>query len=384
MPAAVTPPAETSPSRIIALDILRGYFILVIASVHLHYYPSLLGAFDGRGQLWVSEAEGFFFISGTVLGLIRHRDLVRNGWRVAANKLWLRARKLYIAAMILGAVYITWGVIMQSVGIAGAKPGLPTWPLWQTVLSLLTLRYTYGWADFLVYYVAFILVAPAALWLMARRLTWVVIAVTTAVWVWRWTGSHGALDPFIQWQMYFFMGLTLGYHWSTVTGWFGRLSQTTLKWLRRGAYIAAALIYIVSSLLTFVPEWFQNRDVPAGRLGSIIQHIIDISGNYVYSRLLVDGRIGLLRPLVWLVIFAALFSLVRRYEDQILRALGWLLVPFGSNSLYVYIVESFLLFTVPFFTGQSNFWINSLIEVAIVTIVWLGLRNRVLFNVIPR
>ena len=51
------------PSRIITLDILRGYFILAIASVHLAYYPSLLGLFEGRGQLWVSEAEGFFFFA---------------------------------------------------------------------------------------------------------------------------------------------------------------------------------------------------------------------------------------------------------------------------------------------------------------------------------
>ena len=52
---------------------MRGYLILVIVSVHLAYYPSLLGVFDGRGQLWTSEAEGFFFISGLLIGIIRRR-----------------------------------------------------------------------------------------------------------------------------------------------------------------------------------------------------------------------------------------------------------------------------------------------------------------------
>src|SRR5438445_144468 len=91
----LTPPS----SRILALDLLRGYLILVIASVHLSYYPSLLGIFDGRGQLWVSEAEGFFFISGLLIGIIRQRDISRSGLALACRKVLKRGFRLYTASI---------------------------------------------------------------------------------------------------------------------------------------------------------------------------------------------------------------------------------------------------------------------------------------------
>ena len=101
MPEVNSQPAR---ERILALDILRGYFILIIASVHLHYYPSLFGSFDGRGQLWVSEAEGFFFISGLLIGIIRKRDIIKRGLAAAAFKILHRGWKLYLTAAVLSSL----------------------------------------------------------------------------------------------------------------------------------------------------------------------------------------------------------------------------------------------------------------------------------------
>jgi hypothetical protein len=81
---------------------------------------------------------------------------------------------------------------------------------------------------------------------------------------------------------------------------------------------------------------------------------------------------------------AGLFLIIRRYEALILRYAGKLLLPFGRNSLYVYIVESALLFSVPLMSRQGSLLFNTAIELSIVGLVWLALRQRFLFTVIPR
>jgi len=79
-----------------------------------------------------------------------------------------------------------------------------------------------------------------------------------------------------------------------------------------------------------------------------------------------------------------LYAFVRRFETAIVASIGWLLLPFGRNSLYVYIVESFFLFTIPYFLASSSFVVNSLLELTIIGGAWLAVRNRFLFRIIPR
>ncbi|HSX01230.1 MAG TPA: OpgC domain-containing protein, partial [Candidatus Saccharimonas sp.] len=174
--------------RIIALDILRGYFIFVIASIHLFYLPSFLGLFDGRGQLWFSDADGFFFISGLLIGITRHKDLQRAGLWAATTHTWARARTLFVATVVLTFLYTYLGRLLTIAGTPGVKTGLDTTSSWLDLLiRTLTLQYSYGWTDFLIYYVAFLVVTPLLLWLMSRRLWWAALALTLAAWIWHWS-----------------------------------------------------------------------------------------------------------------------------------------------------------------------------------------------------
>ena len=82
--------------RIIEFDLLRGFFIMVITLDHLAYWPSPLAFFSGKGWLWVSSAEGFFLISGFLIGFIRaykgrHKDL----WQITKS-LWPRPQALSV------------------------------------------------------------------------------------------------------------------------------------------------------------------------------------------------------------------------------------------------------------------------------------------------
>ena len=382
MAEVTTKPAK---ERILALDILRGYFILIIASVHLHYYPSLFGSFDGRGQLWVSEAEGFFFISGLLIGIIRKRDIIKRGLATASFKILQRGWKLYLTAAILSSLYLYTGRHAAAAGINGVKDGLNTSDsFWHVLVQIFTLQYSYGWADFLVYYAAFMLIGPVVLWLLKRRAWWAVLGLSLAAWIWRWAGDHGVFNPFLQWQVYFFGGAVIGYYWDQIRGCFAALQAKRYRRLQNSVISLAAVLYVLAAVLVFIPEVFEGRQLPGGWPGQILGGIIHSSQNSWYQNLLVDGRIGLLRPLVLLVTVTGAYWWVRRHEGTIKRRLGWLLIPFGQNSLYVYILESVLLFIIPFLLPVGSFVRNSLLELAIVVIVWLAVRQRFLFRLIPR
>ena len=114
--------------RIHTLDLLRGYFLIVILLDHLAYFPSGLDLVTGRGLLYVSSAEGFFLISGIVLGIVRGRKLISQPFLVAAKKLWKRSIQLYLTSIVLTIVFtlLGWLFFMHSPGLkfgnaAGAR-----------------------------------------------------------------------------------------------------------------------------------------------------------------------------------------------------------------------------------------------------------------------
>lgn len=362
-------PAPTGPGkqRILALDLMRGYFILLIASIHLSYYPSFLGAIDGRGQLWVSEAEGFFLISGLLIGIIRRSDIRKVGYRFAVRRMWDRGAKLYLASIALTIMYQTIAAITNGLHIAGAKGGLDFGSsIWEMVVRITTLQYSYGWADFLGYYAVYMFLAPVVVGLLFKRLWWAVIALSLSVWVLRWSGDYGWLNPFLQWQVYFFIGSVIGYYWKELTSWMSARNINFRRWASGGAMAVSASIMVASSILVFVPQ-----------VQSAVAHPL-------YDSLLLHGRIGLIRPLVTLVVFAGLFAFVLRFETQIMKTVGKVLLPFGQNSLYVYIIQSAILFAIPYFVLPGNFWLNTAIEAGVIALAWIAVRRRFLFRIIPR
>ena len=73
------------------------------------------------------------------------------------------------------------------------------------------------------------------------------------------------------------------------------------------------------------------------------------------------------------------------------RVLGWLMLPLGQAALYSYIVHFFLILLVynlapwlaglPGAPGEDIF--NPLLQISVVLLLWVLVRRRVLFGVIP-
>ncbi len=376
---------KTGTNRIVALDLMRGYFILVIASIHLAYYPSLLGSLDGRGQLWVSEAEGFFLISGLLIGIIRRNDIAKIGYTFAVRRMIGRGFKLYIAAILLTFFYLMTAIATNSAGITGAKGGFYLdSSLVSNVWRILSLQYSYGWADFLGYYAAFMFTAPILLALFYKRLWWVVAGISLAIWVLRWSGDFGFLNPFMQWQVYFFCGSIFGYYWYELTNRFQSFRSQVQDQISKTAMTISASTLGLSAVAVLTPAAFAKKDIPAGTLGKLVSHVTKTTSNSMYDLLFLHGRIGLIRPILSILVFAGLFAFTLTFERQIMNTIGKVLLPFGQNSLYVYILQSLFLFLIPYFLLPGNFWINTAIELGLVALIWLSVRRRLFFKIIPR
>jgi hypothetical protein len=367
-PAAATTgaPAPARPrKRLATLDLMRGYYVGVLAAIHLDYVPSLLGLVDGRGALLTSEAEGFFMISGLLVGMLRRRDLERDGLvRMTLNS-WKRALQLYLVAVPLTLLFTVVGRFAVHHGHSEVKGGLSmSWSPLTLLEQSLSLNYTYGWADFLTYYVPMFLVAPLAVWLLSKHLWPLVLA---AAYYGYWLPSHqdtGWARPFLQWGVYFLIGAAAGYHREDLRRLMARFSPAWNAGIRISFVVVAVAIYAAGLVLLFRPG------------------IADDSLAYV--RLFQNGRLGMLRPLLAPVSVAGTYFLIRHFEEPLVRTVGKVLIPFGRNSLYVYVAQSFVVFLIPFAFRSQGYVLNSVLDFSVIALMWIGVRTKFLAFLIPK
>lgn len=362
---ATAPTAPKKRARLVTLDLMRGYYVGVLAAIHLNYVPSLLGLVDGRGSLLVSEAEGFFMISGLLVGMLRRRDLERYGLvRMTLNS-WKRAGQLYLVAVPLTLLFTFIARTAIAHGHNEVKGGLDHHSTWFGILkNSLNLSYTYGWADFLTYYVPMFLVAPVVVWLLSRKL-WPLVLVLAYAGYWQTTHAHtGYYRPFLQWGVYFFIGAVAGYHWDGLRGFMARLSPVWRDRLRHSLIAAAVVIYLIGLLFLFHP--------------SLVAH------SRMYHDYFGNNRLGVMRPFAAPISCAGTYFLIRRFEQPLARTVGKLVIPFGRSSLYVYVAQSFVVFLTPFAFGRQGFALNTLFDLSVIALIWVAVRVKFLAFLIPK
>ena len=362
--------------RILTFDLLRGYFLCVILFNHLYFYPNGLDALTGRGILYASTAEGFFVVSGIVLGIVRGRKLLHLPFWTGAKLLWKRALQLYITSIVLTFLFTVIGQLF--IGNAGLKWGIYTdwnnW--WELIWHTVTLSYTYGWADFLRLYAIFIFFAPFALWFLRKGWWYVVIAISLTAWSLYPLMPHNSImaQPF-SWQFIFFAGFIIGFYWSTIVAKWRSLAAKTRKIIGWSVVGAFALTAITSALLVFGYEI-------SGAVGSqltTLHHLIEKNFD--------KDQLPIPRMILGAIWFWGLFYLFRRFESWIIKYFGWLLLSFGMNSLYVYTISAFVVFFTHLIInppGPNSLILNLLISLGALSIVYVAVRTKFLMKIIPR
>jgi hypothetical protein len=356
-PAAL---AHTPSKRIGAFDLLRGFFLLVVIIDHVELYPSGFDFITGRGQLWVSAAEGFFFLSGLLVGVVNRKKIAVDVGLVF-KKLWSRAALLYFCSITLTLFFTAWAIAHgnpDSIKYAGA-----THLGWDTFRQTLELKYVYGWSDFLSYYVTFMVAAPFIMYMLKRKLWWLVIGLIAFIWLNRGINFNQA------WQVLFFGGMMAGYYWhniqDVVAGWSKRTRDIT--W--RTVVWAAGITVMISYLNLFALDNLHNHlDALTPWFATFIRNwdrINEAIWPFFNKFTLEPGRI-----LMFLLWFSAAFLIINRYSSRMPKWITWTLNLLGQNSLYVYGTHSVVAFAVHAYLSKTmGFAFNFAITLLVIGIM---------------
>lgn len=364
----------SAPKRIHELDLLRGFFIFVIVIDHLQFWPSPLRYLTGEGRLWVSAAEGFFLISGLLIGYIRAYKGRSTHLSVLTKKLASRAFMLYV-----WGIGITLFVVLftMMVGQHAQLPSLPneqtlaSWPslLWAIVSG----QYFSGLIYFLRLYAIMLLVTPLFLWLVRKGQFIVIVALMLGAYLLSFRWPEAAL----QWQLLFFGAALIGYKFEAIIGYF-RSHRATKKLFVITSLTATTITILLSFFFVFGWDIVENPDntlMSRDTYVGLRQGIDPIFSNNPMA----PGRIIL--AFVW---FSGLLVIIHLLKRYILRALGWLLIPFGERSLSVYCLQALLLpIIVVLIPVSSNQLLNATVPLLVILSFWALLKIPLIRKLLP-
>lgn len=392
---------DTSSSRDLRIDMLRGFIIVVVVVTHIELTsPFAFASLKVVGA--ITGAELFVLLSGIVLGMVFPAAIARGGEWPAALAAWARARKQYLVALAVillvfaigflpfvdaGAVttFTDRGTGEGGTGDTGrvydlypnGERLLDYPPPWYAVRQFLLLEMGPWPFNIMGLFVVLSLAYPALMWLIKRRLWWLVLAFSWAVYVLhglvpgalRLPSQFDAVFPLALWQVLFTHGLVIGYYRRRII----RALTTLPGKIGVGIFVvgyAGILVYLwAGQAYGFTPVPFPS-DLYAGLYDSGYQRIF-----------LEWGRL-LDLPLVLVCSYAVLTVAWK----PLVTSMGWLWIPLGQASLYVFIVHVFFVLAVANIPGldRGSFWQGTLIHSVVIGIILFMVRKRFLFSVIPR
>jgi len=358
---------QPKSNRIKAFDIMRGIFLSVILINHIELYPSFFDFFTGRGRLFVSAAEGFFFMSGLLVGMVYKRRL-HLGTKFYFKKMWTRAVQLYLGSIVLTLLFTFLASHFHNPNIKDSIGDTSNWP--HVVKETLLMRYGYGWADFLDRFAILMLMAPFAYYLIAKGKWWLMLAISFGLWAIR--GQNFTLS----WQLIYMLGMLAGFYWGELRVKSMQLQPQLRKRLIRTllAFTAVtfafswACVYILSKLNQWLlgnphsmPVGLQSFTNSWNILNEHIWHYVD------------KWTMGPGRVILFLAWFMSLYLIIRRYENQINRFTHGLIELLGRNSLFVYISHAFIIFSFRWFLPRTgNIFQNFAITAAALALLFIA------------
>lgn len=392
------------PARDARIDLLRGLAIVFVVVNHLGIVSYLqIGTQEFLGL--VSGAELFVLLSGVVLGLVYRPKLLSGGIGEVVIRTGGRSWKLYRTALVVVVLVYFLALLPflngQSVttftdqGTGAAGPGATgrVYDLYAgadrvlqypvdpgVVLDFLLLRMGPWQFNVMGLYVVLLLVSPLILWALGRRWWPWVVGASVALYVVGYTTRFRLLPsqfedsfPLLIWQLLFVLGMVGGFYRREIIAW----SST-----RVGRVVLVAIIAVAVALMLF--SW-NNPYAPAPgdpRLGLLP----DNTFRGIYAALFERTHLAPGRLLNVLALVVALYALLTAYWKPIAAATGGFLVPLGQSTLYVFVMHVFfalIVASIPVL-HEGNLLIGTLANIAVLAVLWVMVRTRFLFGVVPR
>jgi hypothetical protein len=335
--------SPASLSRILALDYLRGFFIVVIIVDHLWRWPNLFQFASGRGELWASAAEGFVIISGLLVGYVRGYKNRQQPLKQVSGKLVRRGLTLYVWMIITTLALVGASWLLNFRGSMAYIP-IPHFAWQQLITDTLSLTYVHSLTHFLYLYAIFLILSPAAIWLMRQGRAWAVIVASALAW---WLGILLEVE-WLQWQILFFVPSVAGFYLDSLFTRYYRLQLPIRRTIRYGTIALTVITVGIAMAVAF--------SYPPGEYESTL-----------FGRDPVTFA-TILTSFAW---FIGLLSLFQLLLPQIEKWLGWLLGTFGGRSLTAYILHTIPLIVCQLlFLDSSNLWLNTLLAIGAILATW--------------
>jgi hypothetical protein len=267
---------RTSPTRLVELDILRGFLLLWMTLTHL---PTKASIVSNQTFGFVSGAEGFIFLAGFMIGQLEHRIERTRGHRATVRDLLRRTGRVYGFHAALLAIAFTlvagFGVRYHRLALQNLLSFYLAHPA-SAIIAAALLEYRPSLLDILPMYVIFLLLT-----LLARRVAarwgwdpvvytsffvWAVAQFGLRAWLYRHINlfglnvpenSTGAFDMYA-WQLLWIVGLALGSIYSDqISGEGNEQSSVLPRWVVR---LSISLVVIFMILRYSPVDRWMNPD----------------------------------------------------------------------------------------------------------------------------
>jgi hypothetical protein len=267
--------SSSATERDLRLDFFRG---LALFCIFIDHIPNnLLAQFTLQSLMFADAAEVFIFISGYTAGMVYGRAMERQGFLIAAVRIYHRVWQLYVAHIFLFMIFMatmayTAGALNTSLyaeefGAANFlnEPGL-------AVVKALTLQFQPAFMDILPLYIVLLMVLPlvvagyrsrADVVILASMSVWLAVQIDKRLTLPAYPGpdQYWFFNPFA-WQALFFLG-----------AWFGwRASHGGVSWLnRRWLFYLAAGLSLAGFLIRFSWTLHEFYDpIPVSASGELL------------------------------------------------------------------------------------------------------------------
>lgn len=388
---------DKGSTRDLRIDFMRGFVFLLLFTTHFDYFSwfALIG-WERIGV--VSSAETFIMLAGIVTGSVYGKKFKSEGLSAIITKLFTRAWTLYKIALLISA----------SIALLHLIPGLNTqaltsfiddngqvFPLYPSpekgfmynLFYIISLKSGPHQFQVIGLYMVLFLMAPIIFWAIERGkvrtlllLSWLsyffnyfIPETEPGVAEIRLTGAEFEFAfPLLAWQVLFVHGVVVGYYRREVLEFFTSAMGRVLV----AMCVVLSILFILFSLnhpLDKMPDWAKLSVIPPEVFEGWYQ-------NFFLKYNLGPGR--LLNNFVLLITIYALLTVAWKPID---RALGWLFIPLGQESMYVFFMHIYLILLIENTAVPqiNNVWMNTAVHLSMLLLCWAMVKSRFLFRWIP-